>query len=682
VALIISFLVPLAFLVVASTLFIYLFNKSLRFEQALPIALMSVAIATYTIMLVTHNLTVAFWAVVFCVIVTSAGYAIRDSTLRETLLHNLLTPGFIAFCLLYIFIFILNYGRQAVQWDEYMHWMPFVRDMLRVNDFYTSPHNTAFVVHGDYPPIIPLLETIWCKLSGGFQEGYLYNAMQILCFAMVWPVFTKLSWSKSSAKNRGILALTAVMALLLISSFLIVNTYDDPSQYFTFFTAILVDTALACLFIYGMLHVFTRQKMSLASVAQLSIVVTFLLLAKDIGTFFAGVIVLYALIDTLFEYGIITAASTLWHYVKKWQDNYIRILVVILLMLLPVVCVLGWNAQRSSFLSKGGNIAQFSASNLKPWKDMDVFLHKYGTIDQQTSARNFVKQVYHEPVFINTNLFKITYLQAGILLTVGSMMIVYVNRHRLNVRRSVWLCAVLAVGWLGYLLLMLNIYLFGGFTAGEQIVLASVNRYLATYLFAWTVALVLLWMYGQDFSDSLLQGRQLMVYLVVLGVLWGLFFSSGPYNSILPYKLATVAEIDNKEGLLKATQKGEDAIRADSSFSESKGVVIVLTCNNGLTFEELYLRYAFRPLVVPASATLAGLETTTSSSLKFADNKGLTIPKILQGNYPVYLLSLCDANYIKIMQPADTLIDTSGQIAWKYQAFKLDKSKQMFEPIY
>jgi hypothetical protein len=96
----------------------------------------------------------------------------------------------------------------------------------------------------------------------------------------------------------------------------------------------------------------------------------------------------------------------------------------------------------------------------------------------------------------------------------------------------------------------------------------------------------------------------------------------------------------------------------------------------------LYLRYAFRPLVVPASATLAGLETTTSSSLKFADNKGLTIPKILQGNYPVYLLSLCDANYIKIMQPADTLIDTSGQIAWKYQAFKLDKSKQMFEPIY
>ena len=92
-------------------------------------------------------ITVLLFALAFPVAVS---YRLVKHKELARLKSDFLTPAFCIFIVIYAFIFFLNYNRGFSQWDEISHWGPMVKEMFRLDKFY-SVAESALSVHKDYP---------------------------------------------------------------------------------------------------------------------------------------------------------------------------------------------------------------------------------------------------------------------------------------------------------------------------------------------------------------------------------------------------------------------------------------------------------------------------------------------------------------------------------------------------
>ena len=67
------------------------------------------------------------------------------------------------FFILFFFIFLFDYNRGFTHWDEMSHWGPMVKENLRLNQLYSTAES-KLQAHKDYPPMIALFETAWCRV--------------------------------------------------------------------------------------------------------------------------------------------------------------------------------------------------------------------------------------------------------------------------------------------------------------------------------------------------------------------------------------------------------------------------------------------------------------------------------------------------------------------------------------
>lgn len=675
-----SFLAPLFFLISLSTLFVYLFNKKLRFEQVLPVSLMSVVLFFFFAVILFHNITLAFWLIIVAVLAGSIGFLVFDKNRQLTIKSLILTPGFLAFILLYVFIYVLNIGREATGWDEYMHWMPFVNDMLRVNDFYTSASNTAFVINGNYPPAISLFETLWVKLSGGmFIQSYLYNALQILCLSMLWPIFAKLSWGKKFKSSLNTLLITALVLIGVVSSILVLNLYDGGERMFTFFSSIYVDAALGCLLFYGFWLVFTRKDYSIKhAVIQLSIIATFLILAKEVGLAFAGIIIGYFLVDLLLNKEIP------FNKIREILSpkNRTMVIVISLAILLPIAAQVGWNIQKNDFLSRPNNLAAFDTSKIRPFEIPGIFFNKSGADSQQESIRNFAKHFFSDPVPLNTDLIKITYPQASLLFLLIMIFIVIFSPKNER-KRIIILTVTMSAGWLAYSFLLLNSYLFT-FNDGERRTISLSDRYPGPYVLACIVMVLslVIYMLLKQRKDA----RKAVGLIVLVVFLWGIFFNGVVFNSVIPYKLQPYLSIRQfSSPVIDSSKIIKDTVVSDKDFSYESSAVILLTCYNKATFEGTFLRYYIRPLKLIYTQDFRDFSSAIGLVQAAQHNQQIdsikSVGEVTDHATSTYLISLCDKTFMDSYQTSQKIIDTKMPIKDKYQVFKYSKATRLFEPI-
>lgn len=181
-----SFILPLIFCISITGTFAIILNK--KFEEVLPLALMSAALLLFIS---------GFWdlRIGYVVVFVIAAFFPIIVFIRKIkgidfkiFWDQIFTPSFVIFILLYSFVFLLNLNRGFHTWDEVSHWGPMVKETLRLNRFYCVDES-VLLVHKDYPPIVTLFEALWCKLCGGYEESYLYKALQTLSFSLLMPFF-------------------------------------------------------------------------------------------------------------------------------------------------------------------------------------------------------------------------------------------------------------------------------------------------------------------------------------------------------------------------------------------------------------------------------------------------------------------------------------------------------------
>ena len=205
----------------------------------------------------------------------SAARLIRKKEFRASL-APFFTPAFLAFCLVYLLLLHVHYGRLLFEWDEFTHWGDVVKAMCHTDAFSTSPESHS--LFQSYVPGVALfqylMEKIAMILPGGiFVDWRLYFACHLLPFIFLLPFFTVRKWRYFPAV-MFIFLLIAYAPSLLTAQYLI---------------TIYVDGIVGLIAGAGFAFLFTK-KMTRFSCAHLWVHCALLVLIKDVGILFAGAI--------------------------------------------------------------------------------------------------------------------------------------------------------------------------------------------------------------------------------------------------------------------------------------------------------------------------------------------------------------------------------------------------------
>jgi hypothetical protein len=581
------FVLSAAFIILSSLLFVYLFKKNnLRFEQALPLSLMSIALLMFFLTLAFHNITLSVAVTIITQLLCLAVLIVLDKKRKDTIVRFLKSPALIFFIVLVAALYAVNYGRVLTSFDDLIHWGPFVTDTLRLNDFYNASTNLAFSVHGDYPPVATMFEVFYMKITAN-QEWLMFVAIQILCLSMFFPLLSKIEWKKK-LKLKTVVN-TIVIAGLILGALSTIELQTNAS----FFFEIRIDTLLACVMAYGVYIAYTEGKsFTITTVVKLSLVVTFMLLVKQVAIVMAAILALLY-VAMLFAYRQErNPLKGIWAFVKK---RWIHVALILVALAIPVLSLKLWGTQVAGCLKDTICTQQFSSSSIKPLGIPSILIRHSGTALQQDTARHFVNYIYTGQVVINSDIFKPTYPQF-ILLFCGGMLAVaiYAHRKKQPIKDILIVAGVVLFGYFMYLFALLGTYLYGGFNDGEMQILASADRYIGTYLLIMLLVLVItfinVWAKGSKPGNSsfFISGGIIVLALCLI-------LNATAYKSVVPYSLLNFSGIDRIDDFRAPLDVAINTAKSDKDFSDSS-IVMLAECNEQAgIWESDYIRYHVRP---------------------------------------------------------------------------------------
>lgn len=250
-----------------------------KFDELLPVALMGAGLLCYLAGLagnmgIGYLLLLAAAAFFPCYFVRLSVKGELRSEKGRGILARLLTPGAAIYLLLFVVIFALNRTRSLAMWDELMQWGPFVREMLRTNQLFSSA-SSAVLIHKEYDPMLSILQVLLCKIRGTYQEKDLFAALQLLGISFFIPALKHYDW-KNLKTLCDKLSLAGI-ALLIFVFPIIFDCYEAA-----FYTSVYVDCTVGLTFGFAIYLCFTNT-CSRFDWAALTITNAFLILEKDVS---------------------------------------------------------------------------------------------------------------------------------------------------------------------------------------------------------------------------------------------------------------------------------------------------------------------------------------------------------------------------------------------------------------
>lgn len=641
---------PFLYISLLAGLFIYLFRKRYSFAFVLPLALITTVLFVFFFTLIFHSLTIAFWITVLAAL-AFIPLLILDKDRRTVLKQLFFTPGFVVFTLIYLFVVAVSYFKIVpLLSDTSMHWAPHVWTMWLRDDFYTSP-GLSIVIHGDYPPAIQLFEFLWLKAAGVFREGLMFVAIQMLAFSMLMPALEKLRWKKGKTVRTwwiiGIAAATFVALPLL---------FFVPD----FYSSLEVDAILAFIFAYGVYFAIQHAKeFSLTIVWQLSLIVTFLCLTKQVAIVLAALVVAIYLGGLLItHWGSVRTriSATVGSLRRQWQKRWPRVLLFTLALLLPLIAIKAWSAQIEGYESPDKGVAVFSINPADALQIPEILLQNSGSEAQQNFARGYIKHVAFDNGGLMLNIVgPVSYMQIAILFIGGLIVMGLLYRSRLDRKQLGLVGVLLTLGWFGYLFVIYTVFLFGGMNDLELNTVDTPNRYIRTYLLALVLLLGMLFITQLiDSHQANKRSRAPLYATIALIVLFGVFFNKDTVEGL------GVQSIKNHHDELNslsmpATNQTLDSIAQHAGGTFENPVRILVTAQTD--FERHYLQYNALPnrvtLLFPedqSSDTLCGklknADILVFGSVSYAElpaiNRCLESPLVDSGASSVYTVKKTD----------------------------------------
>lgn len=190
-------------------------------------------------------------------------------------MENLAVP---AFLILVLVIFVMNYGKQYIEGDEFSHWGRFLKESCRINQLYVM--SPAQMAHKDYVPAVTLFEYLWCKLSLAYSEANAYRGIQMLLAAVVLAVAEKV---QTVGKNTQRLVQYGGAVLTLMGIPLLFSA-------FRFYHSIYEDAIFGILIFYSVWIVLQDQESVRYRSFSLSLALTVLMMCKMTAVPFAVLI--------------------------------------------------------------------------------------------------------------------------------------------------------------------------------------------------------------------------------------------------------------------------------------------------------------------------------------------------------------------------------------------------------
>ncbi len=431
----------------------YFSKKS--FGKCLPITLMSIPFVLYVSQFAFHSFHVGMWCILL-LSVLGLGLTIYKIVKKDKeFIANIFSKGFFAFLLIFVAIYITDFEQQFSVWDELAHWGEMVKEMLRLDRFY-SDGASLMIWHKDYPPFISLFEYFWCNIL-----SYSEQTMNIALHCYMFGIFVPYVVDHLKKKiNIFILPFLFLLTILAI----------DPYQ---IFKTIQTDLLISVMAVFPMFIVLWEKNSTFKNIT-LSLSILALLLTKQIGLPLAVMVfVFYILYEILIKHQKIKDF-------KFWIHSF-------LILILPVLAFIIWNLY-TTMMQTG---AQFSLGNINIIEYFNIVFKNEGVGYKLQAFSLFKEYLFTEPIIIKP--FKIGYVYCYLIVVLLLTLIHLFHKKEFDLKKYGLHLFIFTCGTFFYALTISILYMFC-FSEGETVTLACFGRYMSSYVlieFLYLIGLIL-----------------------------------------------------------------------------------------------------------------------------------------------------------------------------------------------
>lgn len=424
-----------------------------RFEEVLPTTVLSMTLLMY-ICSILGSLKIGYYSILVLTILgvgLSLYFIWKD---KKEFLMRYLTPGLLFFVLFFGFIWWAHRGRLLTQWDEFSHWGLTVKNMFALDVL--GNQAVATTTFKSYPPAIALFQYFLQKLSGVFIEGNLYRAINVFNIALLIPILKCSTWKQP--KTFLMLAFTVLVVPLAF--------------YYEFYHTIYVDATLGVIFGY-ILYTYFSQPLSKFNLMNLSLAFTALILTKETGFGLAAISLLVIIPD------LILNRTEVKSFIK--QNRYVNKIMLIL----PLIAILFAKYSWSLYLKVSQTESYWGEPGVTLQKVLNLYADDQPAYRKQTMI-NFFNAIFTDK--IAGFMIDINFVGCLFIFALLGASLVYLTNKKYQTRLK-WTVRLIFTGCLIFAASLLSVYLFT-YSEGEATGLASLTRYLGTYLTGFFIFLV------------------------------------------------------------------------------------------------------------------------------------------------------------------------------------------------
>lgn len=438
---IIKYIKILFYLLFISAEFCFLTKK--RFSYNLSLSLLSTSLNITLLSILINNIRLSFLIVNILYMLLSLYKLIKImKEIKKELkkfLSNYLEPSFILFLVMYVFICTFHNNTNITTYDEIIFWAPLTKEMY-YNNCYHFNSSSAFFNSTNYPPLFQTMELMFLFVGSGFFENILYIALSVFTFSLFLPTLKK----NDSKVNYLLLILCFI--LLNLSNYVIEHSSFDKFE--SIFQTIQLDQMVGLLPAFGMYLVIVNDDWDYYNLFFLISILSGIVLTKQISLALAIMVVFF-------------------YFLKKFIQRK-KIVIKDLFLLVPFLYLMLWNLACKISHVKHPLIT--NKTLLTATVKNNEFI--------RTVVSNFKDAVFNSPI-IEVFGIKLNYIVLNLI--IGILIFYVVNKIK-NKKEAVITVMTFDVGWVGYCLTILLLYLTV-FTYDEAILTASYERYMGTIIY-------------------------------------------------------------------------------------------------------------------------------------------------------------------------------------------------------
>jgi len=456
------------------------------------------------------SLLVGYFLIIVSSIVTGiySGYKIFKD--REVIRKTNLVLGLHAIGALLILSLFLNYGRWFIGWDEFSHWGIVVKNMYEFDALGTI--SDSMIMFKGYLPGSSLFQYFFTRANPIFVEYPVYVASNILFFSMLCPFIKKYN----------------LRTVLLIVAFILIPMMVDA----LFYSSVYVDMMMGCIFGFAIIFYFyNRYEKDLYGILSVTVAIFLLSIIKDIGLVLAFLCIVIYAVDVL----ACRRKEILKYISNKKKLEIKRIVLIAMPILALIISQLSWRIHTKIT----GIESVWDLSKINLFGLVSGNLQDY----QAETVNNFLDKFFNVPFAP----FSFSFFSLMVVFLIAAFAWFLLIKNRKLARRIMIMASLIFAGSLGYALMLLVLYV-SVFSPYEAAILASYERYMATYLVG--TMLVLLFVLTNETKIPHIirqQGAKVVLAILILTAA-GLacFYASAKvivYDRILPNTIYARAQV-------------------------------------------------------------------------------------------------------------------------------------------